>query len=300
MIKAVPFPWYGAKKDWASVVWDRLGNPDAYIEPFAGSAAILFRRPGPPGRYEVIVDKSAYIANFWRAVKSAPREVAEWIDWPRSQADMNARHAWLIDWGKTSLAYVMNDPEWYDAKAAGWWCWGVNIWIGGEWGTYSRPMNLKRPLLRGVQPYGLGDSAERANIYTYFDALRNRLRDVAVLCDDWKKSISPAVTGDMPNYPFRNGTVGVVLDPPYVHKQRADKIYDNEHQSEQCARESYRWAVDHGDRYRIVYFANEGDFALPDGWTEHRLANRTSGFASKRDVAFFSPACVSDQPSLFA
>lgn len=47
--------------------------------------------------------------------------------------DLHARHIWLVN-RKDSLAErLQSDPEWYDAKVAGWWLWGICIWIGGGW-----------------------------------------------------------------------------------------------------------------------------------------------------------------------
>ena len=33
----------------------------------------------------------------------------------------------------------MGDPDFFDAKAAGWWCWGLNCWIGSGWCSGSGP-----------------------------------------------------------------------------------------------------------------------------------------------------------------
>lgn len=41
-----PFPWFGGKSMIAPKVWERFGEPEAYAEPFAGSAAMLLARPG--------------------------------------------------------------------------------------------------------------------------------------------------------------------------------------------------------------------------------------------------------------
>lgn len=38
---AAPFPWFGGKRKVAPEVWAALGDPDNYIEPFAGSLAVL-------------------------------------------------------------------------------------------------------------------------------------------------------------------------------------------------------------------------------------------------------------------
>lgn len=40
-VLAAPFPYFGGKRRAASLVWNALGDPSGYVEPFAGSAAVL-------------------------------------------------------------------------------------------------------------------------------------------------------------------------------------------------------------------------------------------------------------------
>lgn len=40
-----PFPYFGGKSRCVELVWDRFGEVDNYIEPFAGSAAMILGRP---------------------------------------------------------------------------------------------------------------------------------------------------------------------------------------------------------------------------------------------------------------
>ena len=43
-----PFPWFGGKSRAADVVWRAFGNVPNYVEPFAGSLAVLLARPHAP------------------------------------------------------------------------------------------------------------------------------------------------------------------------------------------------------------------------------------------------------------
>jgi site-specific DNA-adenine methylase len=36
-----PFPWFGGKSRAAKLIWSRLGDVPNYVEPFAGSLAVL-------------------------------------------------------------------------------------------------------------------------------------------------------------------------------------------------------------------------------------------------------------------
>lgn len=131
MTLRAPFPWFGGKSRAAELVWSRLGDVSNYVEPFAGSLAILLARPHP-SRTETVNDRDCYLANFWRAVKSAPERVAHYADWPVNEADLHARHSWLCHREKFRER-MLAEPHYFDSKVAGWWVWGVSQWIGSGW-----------------------------------------------------------------------------------------------------------------------------------------------------------------------
>jgi hypothetical protein len=129
-----PFPAFGGKSKVASLVWSKLGNPDNYVEPFANSAAVLLLRPDPP-KVETLNDLDCYIANFWRATKQEPERVVDYADGPVNETDLHARHRWLVlsDDAEAFRQRMRTDPDYYDPKVAGYWCWGLCCWIGSGW-----------------------------------------------------------------------------------------------------------------------------------------------------------------------
>jgi hypothetical protein len=80
-------------------------------------------------------DLDAYLANFWRALQRDPETVAYWADYPVNETDLHARHRWLVQSRKAraSMARVKAEPDYFDAKIAGWWVWGQCLWIGSGW-----------------------------------------------------------------------------------------------------------------------------------------------------------------------
>lgn len=53
MTLVAPFPYFGGKRRAAPMIWPRLGDTPNYIEPFAGSLAVLLARPqGLPERQQ--------------------------------------------------------------------------------------------------------------------------------------------------------------------------------------------------------------------------------------------------------
>lgn len=127
-----PFPWFGGKSRVSHLVWERFGNVDTYNEPFAGSLAVLLGRPHEP-RIETVNDLDCYLANFWRALQADPDGVAKYADSPVNEADLHARHRWLVEVARTTAERCMREPDFYDVKVAGWWVWGQCLWIGSGW-----------------------------------------------------------------------------------------------------------------------------------------------------------------------
>src|SRR5262245_937421 len=132
MTLKAPFPWFGGKSRVASIVWERFGSIDNYVEPFFGSGAVLLQRPDPSGT-ETVNDADGYLANFWRAIAYDPEAVAEWADWPVNENDLHARHAWLVARRENFTRRLEGDPDFFDSKVAGWWVWGICAWIGSGW-----------------------------------------------------------------------------------------------------------------------------------------------------------------------
>lgn len=152
-----PFPWFGGKSRVAHLVWDRFGDVATYNEPFAGSLAVLLGRPHDP-RIETVNDLDAYLSNFWRALQADPDGVARYADSPVNEADLHARHRWLVEVARTNAERCMREPDFYDVKIAGWWVWGQCLWIGSGW--CQEPESRKKPAdgrgARGLMSTGYG------------------------------------------------------------------------------------------------------------------------------------------------
>jgi hypothetical protein len=161
-----PFPWFGGKRCVASLVWAGLGNVDNYVEPFAGSLAVLLGRPTAP-RLETVNDADAYLCNFWRALAADPEEVVRWADWPVNETDLFARHLWLVNEGKRRVEQMEADPDFFDVKVAGWWVWGINSWIGGGWCSGNAPWRVvdgKVVLTQHLDDAGQGVNRKRPHL----------------------------------------------------------------------------------------------------------------------------------------
>lgn len=156
-----PFPYFGGKSRAVGLVWPRLGNVVNYVEPFAGSLAMLLGCPDEQRpRVETVNDASGFVANFWRAVAwPEPEEgerrremvadaVARWADWPVLEVDLHARHRWLLSQA-AALRARLEDPFDFDPMLAGWWVWGASAWIGSGWCEEGRTAATQIPNLIG-------------------------------------------------------------------------------------------------------------------------------------------------------
>jgi DNA adenine methylase len=234
-----PFPWFGGKSRAASVIWRAFGNVPNYVEPFAGSLAVLLARPHAP-KVETANDKDGFISNFWRAVQSKPDEVARWADWPVNEADLHARHAWLVKHGPELLEALITDPEYSDAKVAGWWVWGICCWIGNGWCSRDERLHRCMPKVGGPG-HGIHAPTRQARkkpithrskgvnrmsappLTELFAELQARLRPVRICCGDWTRVLGRSTLGI--DTPHGMTPAGVMLDPPYSHAGREKRLY---------------------------------------------------------------------------
>ena len=304
---AAPFPWFGGKRKVAAHVWSRLGVVTNYVEPFFGSGAVLLGRPGPISGSETINDLDGYVANFWRATKLAPDAVAEHADNPVNENDLHARHAWLVQQRETLRAQLEGDPEFFDAKIAGWWVWGICCWIGsgfcsgkGPWqvvdgqlvhlGTGGQGVNRQ---LVHLGTGGQGDASE-TRLGPWFRALSERLAHVRVCSGDWSRVCGPSVT-------FKHGVTAVFLDPPYAETAgRTSNLYRED--SEDVAHAVRDWAVANGENplLRIALCGYDGEHEMPPQWAVHEWS-AGEGFGAqaeersgngRRERIWFSPHCL--------
>jgi hypothetical protein len=287
-----PFPYFGGKRTVAADVWERLGHTAQYIEPFCGSAAMLLAKPRPSS-LEVICDGSGFIANFWRAVKHQPNNVARRADYPVSHVDLGSRHRWLIK-QRNKLAEGLADPDWPgDAKVAGWWLWGQCCWIGSGWcerddiSDDAGQIPHASDAGRGVQAIGKVPHASDAEYLTssgrtaeqWLRQLADRLERVRVVHGDWSRCLNSHFGGD---------DTAIFLDPPY---RAYEAVYAH---STPVADAVADWARDNA-HLRIALCGQRGDYDLPGWdiveWSRGRLTysgNKTTDL----ECVWYSPACL--------
>lgn len=309
-----PFPWFGGKSTVAHIVWDRFGDVEHYIEPFVGSLAVWLGRPGHfEGRTGTVNDIDGFIVNFWRAVALSPEDVAHYADIPVHESELHARHAWLIGQREGLVPRLEGNPDFYDAKIAGWWVWGVCSWIGSGFCAHIGPWHVENGrLVRTGEPGGirrqlpqLGShghginalAVDRSDLHSWFSVLSERLRYVRVACGDWSRIVTNSV--------LRLGQTAVFLDPPYGDDaRRSSELYTYDDGS--ISTRVHDWCVANGDRknLRIALCGYEGgihDRLVDLGWDEYAWKAQGGYGAGRgglgeanatRERIWFSPHCL--------
>jgi len=296
-------PYFGAKSTIAPLVWERLGDTPNYVEPFFGSGAMLLARPDAHQwweRIETVNDLDGFVSNFWRAIQSAPDDVAHWADWPVNENDLHARHAWLLGRRETLQARLEGDPAYYDAKVAGWWVWGMCAWIGSGWCSGNGPWHVVDGELRKTstdgngawrqRPHlgnaGQGINRQRPQLNNGGEGINRRMAHLATgdgLAASWSGHLRAMMQrlsdrlrrvrvccGDWsricgPTPTVGHGLTAVFLDPPYAQEGRDSELYRVEMAVATAVRD---WAVERGDNplYRIALCGYEGEHDMPPSW----------------------------------
>jgi DNA adenine methylase len=329
-ILRAPFPYFGGKRDVVDLVWQRLGSVRQYIEPFCGSAAMLLGAK-EPASLEVVNDMNGFLANFWRAVKHQPAEVAREADYPVSHIDLGGRHVWLME-QRGRVAELLSDPcSPGDARVAGWWLWGQCCWIGSGWCEWSKADTSQVPHAsdagmgiqalgkvphasnagRGIQALGqvphasdagmgiqaLGQVPHAGNAGRGMDAL---LTSAGRTAWRWLHELSARlervriVHGDWHrclNNHYGGDSTAVFLDPPY---RAYEKLYGV---TEPVADAVEAWAAENAS-LRVAICGHRGDYPRLDGagyacvpWTRKRLTYAGSS-TTDLEAIWFSPACI--------
>jgi hypothetical protein len=300
-----PFPWFGGKSRVADLVWARFGVVNNYVEPFAGSLAVLLGAPDGD-RTETVNDADGFVSNFWRAVSADPEGVARFADWPVNENDLHARHVWLVAQREEFTAKLCGDPDYFDVKVAGYWVWGLCSWIGSGWcsgngpwhvvdsklvlGNKGQGINRKLPHLgnkgQGInrQLPHLGDKGQGINrklphlgdkgqgINRKLPHLGDKGRGILDMMLELQARLRGVrvACGDWtrvvgPSVTWRHGTTAVLLDPPYDDSRTAD-VYAID--STTIAADVAKWCRENGDnpKLRIALCGYEGSFDAPAGW----------------------------------
>lgn len=300
-----PYPWFGGKSSVAPMVWERFGDVRNFVDPFLGSLAMLLGRPTPFQGTETVNDADGFVCNFWRALQADPEAVARFADHPVNENDLHARHAWLVGQRDDITRRLEGDPDWFDAKVAGWWAWGQSCWIADGWCSGKGPWQVQCDeclrkgggdgpgVHRKLPNLGAGSAGlmlPSRDIRAWLQHLSGRIAKVRVCCGDWTRVMGPSVRAN-------EGITAIFLDPPYEDSG----LYAM--QSGGVAAKVKAWAIANGDdsTLRIALCGYEGEHDMPDTWERVSWKSRL-GYSyrpggkgdtnARRERIWLSPNCL--------
>lgn len=182
-----PFAYYGGKTTLAPQIAALLPKHEHYVEPFAGSLAVLLAKK--PSRAETVNDLDGDLVTFWRVLRDRPDELCMAAEsTPHSRAEFDA-------------AWTDSDSELEQAR---------RVWVRL---TQSRGHSLKRTGWKFSRNVSVGHASQRVAAFAdRMPQAARRLRGVSIENRD-----ALDVIRDYGTEP----TVCIYADPPYVGSTRA-------------------------------------------------------------------------------
>ena len=171
-----PLTYYGGKQKLAAQIVALMPSHTAYLEPFAGGAAVLFAKPRAPR--ETLNDLDGQIIRFWRALRDRPEELARAVELtPYSREEWGASREPSTDDVEAARRLLVNVDQSF-AQSRGSWrpgqLTGCGRWRPGVWENLPPRLLAAAERLRGVSLEN-GDALElipkwdRADAVVYVD-----------------------------------------------------------------------------------------------------------------------------------
>lgn len=238
---AKTLPYFGGKMRLAPRIVELLGDSHRhYVEPFAGSAAVLMRKP--PVHMESINDLDRAVHTFWKVLRERPNELIERLQLtPHSKVEYYASALDTADVDDLELArrFVVRSCQSFSGA------------ITGGYG----PASPRKRVSRAAVWTRIVDSR--------IVAMAERLRNVELECMD---AIPYLERWDDPH-------TAAYVDPPYLAETRRDtRTYRHEANNE----EYHRRLLETLNQFsgRVVLSGYESSLyreLLGSGWELHRV-----------------------------
>lgn len=189
-----PIQYFGAKGNIAELIVDRFPPHEAYVEPYAGSLAVLLAKP--VSRVEVVNDLDDRLMTFWRVLRDRPEDLD--------------RAAALTPHSRTELAAATALEAVDELELA------RQVWVTL---TQGRSRTLMKTGWRFfADPAGAG-----ASFAKYMDAYRERLAPAAERLRNVSLECRPALE-IIRQYGAAEGNL-LYVDPPYDTSTRRGGRY---------------------------------------------------------------------------
>lgn len=207
MTLSPPFAYYGGKTTLAERIVDLLPGHRHYVEPFAGSLAVLLAKA--PVVMETVNDLDGHLMTFWRVLRDRPEDLMRVCALtPHSRAEHQA-------------AYDLDVVDELERSR--------RVWVAL---TQGRGNTLRRTGWRHFQdPGSRGPTSMPDYLTSYVERMRGAAARLAHVSLEQRDALD--VIGDY----GRHDEVLIYADPPYLGSTRSSRQYlvemshDAEHQA---------------------------------------------------------------------
>lgn len=252
-----PVLYYGGKGSTAERIVALMPPHEVYVEPFAGSLAVLLAKP--PARMEVVNDLDRDLVTFWRVLRDRPDDLQRVVDLtPHARAELDAAHnrEGIDDLERARRVWVVLTQ-------------GRSARLAGSTG-WKHWYSLGTPDARGPAPFAQYMDAYRRRI----PPAAARIADVSLECRDALDVIS--------EYGKAPGTL-LYVDPPYLASTRNGRGYV--HEFETVADHERLAAALHECRATVVLSGYSSDLyeRLYAEWSRHDLSAHSATATRARE-----------------
>ena len=189
-----PFPYYGSKARLASWIASLMPEHRVYVEPFAGSAAVLLAKR--PVAHEIVNDIDGNVVTFWRVLRDRQQDLTDALERTPYARD---------EYAAAELAGDLDDLE----RARRFF---VRCTQSFNAGGPGRPVGWSIPEVRTKAAGGTNRPALRfVNAVDRLAAVASRLRQVVV---EHRDALDVIGAYDVPD-------AVLYVDPPYLADTRA-------------------------------------------------------------------------------
>lgn len=171
-----PLTYYGGKQKLAAQIVALMPPHAAYLEPFAGGAAVLFAKPR--AARETLNDLDGTIMRFWRALRDQPEDLALAVEltpysrdeWRHSREsvedDVEAARRLLVN---VDQSFAQSRGSWRPGQLSGCGRWRPGVWENLPPRLLSAAQRLRGVSLENDDALSLIPKWDRADAVIYVD-----------------------------------------------------------------------------------------------------------------------------------
>lgn len=253
----------GAKNRLAPWICEYIPKHDVYLEPFAGSLAVLFNKP--KSHIETVNDLDGEVVNFFRIVRDRESELRRAIELtPFSRSEYEA-------------AYEQTEDELENARR-----FAIKCWMGFGCGNLYR-----NGFKSGQQKNSPNPARAWAALPDTIELASERLREVQIEKLPAEELIGRYDTED----------VFIYADPPYLHGTRKNYLYKCE-MSDEEHKELLGMLTRHPGKVLISGYDNDLYNSMLTGWYKTQKDTRAEGGRKRTETLWMNYNLDSTQISL--